>query len=96
MIVTTYPVAENCPKNSVKASNFVPVVEKNDNTTGSCTSTIHIMIISSTKVSTARSVTTVPKAFAKETPSFRAKMPQRVNSPILGITKEAAYETNTA
>ena len=34
--VTIYPVVENCPKKSSRASNLVPVCEKNDSITGSC------------------------------------------------------------
>ena len=41
-------------------------------------------------VSTARSVTTVPKALENEIPSQRFSTPQRVNSPMRGITKETA------
>ena len=41
-------------------------------------------------VSTARSVTTVPKAFENEMPSHRFSTPQRVNSPMRGMTNETA------
>ena len=47
-------------------------------------------------VSTARSVTTVPKAFEKEIPSQRFSTPQRVNSPIRGITRLTAQDRNMA
>ena len=44
--------------------------------------------------STALSVTTVPRAFGNEVPSHRFSIAHLVNSPILGITNEAAYEIN--
>lgn len=46
--------------------------------------------------STMRSVTTVPKDFVKEVPSYFFNTPQRKTSPTRGTTRLEAYERNTA
>ncbi len=48
-----------------------------------------------TSESMARSVTTVPSALANDTPSYLLSTPQRVNSPMRGTRRLAAYERKT-
>ncbi len=50
-------------------------------------------MVKTSRESMIRSVTTVPKALEKETPSCRFNMAQRANSPTRGTTKLAAYDT---
>lgn len=79
-----------------KSSRRVPVFEKNLMKTPSCVrntvAVINMMII----VSTARSMTTVPRALEKTTPSCLFSIPQRANSPIRGMTRLAAYDMKMA
>lgn len=89
MNVTIQPVAENLLTIS---SRRVPVFEKNVPNTFTCKRNDTAVMISIRIISTARSVTTVPRALAKSVCSLRVSTPQRANSPIRGIMRLTAYE----
>ena len=54
------------------------------------TKSVRPTMSSMSSMSTIRSVTTVPRAFVNEMSSQRFSTPQRVNSPMRGMTSEAA------
>ena len=87
MAVTTQPVNENpLSMRSIE----VPVLRKNVPKVLISSSSIMPEYIITISVSTARSVTTVPRAFENDMPSYRFSMAHRENSPMRGITKLAA------
>lgn len=90
--VTRYPVTE---KRLITEPRLVPVLLKNVENTFICKSSVSAVTTAISSVSMARSVTTVPRAFANDTPSYLLSTPHLVNSPMRGITRLAAYERNT-
>ena len=74
----------------------VPVSFINLANTPDCNNKVKHVITTTHKESMIRSVTTVPKDFENETPSYLARIPQRETSPTRGITRFAAYETKMA
>jgi hypothetical protein len=74
----------------------VPVSFINRANIPDCNNRVTNVIINTHKESIIRSVTTVPKDLENETPSYLARIPHLDTSPILGITRFAAYETNIA
>ena len=87
MPVTSQPVVV---KRCQMASRLVPVSSKNVMNTRNCVTNVNAAITSTNSESMARSVTTVPKAFGNDTPSFCRSTPHRANSPTRGITRLAA------
>ena len=87
MAVTHHPAVENCDSIS---SRRVPVLEKNLLNTGNCQRKVRAVMRTMSDVSMARSVTTVPSDFGKDTPSQRFNIPQRTISPERGMIKLAA------
>ena len=73
---------------------LVPVLLKNVLNTLIWHNSITPVTMSTKSESMARSVTTVPNAFGNDTPSYLFSTPQRVNSPIRGTRRLAAYEMN--
>ena len=61
-----------------------------------CSKTVKAANNNIRRESTIRSVTTVPKDFVKEVPSYFFSTPQRKTSPTRGTTRLEAYERNTA
>ena len=68
----------------------VPVREKNVPKTWSCMRKASPVMIATIKVSTTRSVTTVPIALGKDVPSHLRSTPQRATSPTRGMTRLTA------
>ena len=91
--VTIYPVVVKRPRNS---GMFTPVWLKNSANTFICNKSAAAVSRSTRSVSTARSTTTVPRAFGKDTPSLRLSTPHRVNSPMRGMARLTAYERKMA
>lgn len=69
---------------------------KNTINTLTCSKTVKAANNNIRRESTIRSVTTVPKDFVKEVPSYFFSTPQRKTSPTRGTTRLEAYERNTA
>ena len=87
MAVTMYPVVENW---LTMALRLVPVFVKKLSKILTCANRVIAAMSRTNNESMARSVTTVPNAFAKSVLSYRLSTAQRANSPILGITKLTA------
>ena len=71
-------------------SRLVPVLWKKLPNILICASSVSPVISITSSVSIARSVTTVPRALGKDTPSHLLNTPHLVNSPIRGMTRLAA------
>ena len=87
--VTTHPVVVNWYS---ILSMLLPVRLKNMSKTLACSAIVVPASMATNSESMARSVTTVPNDLGNDTPSKRFSTPHRANSPILGITKLAAYD----
>ena len=87
MAVTIHPIVEKLDSTS---SMRVPVREKNVPKTWSCMRKASPVMIATIKVSTTRSVTTVPIALGKDVPSHLRSTPQRATSPTRGMTRLTA------
>ena len=75
---------------------LVPVLLKNVENTLICMKSVSTHTAAMSSMSMARSVTTVPRALGNETSSYLFSTPHRVNSPMRGTTRLAAYDRNTA
>ena len=87
MPVTIQPVDENLSK---ILSTLVPVLKKKFVNIFICDRIANSAINMTIIMSTARSVTTVPKAFGNCTLSYWLNTPQRANSPTRGTTRLTA------
>lgn len=75
---------------------FVPVSLKKRWNMLICRTKTMIASKSSSKESMIRSVTTVPRDFENDVPSYFVKIPQRTTSPDLGMIKLVVYDMNIA
>ena len=69
------------------SQRLVPVWSKNDEKIVTCDRMTTKVMNRMSKESITRSVTTVPRDFRNEVPSYLAKTPHRLNSPLRGITR---------
>ena len=74
---------------------MVPVLLKKEVKMGICHRNTPAAMSKTSSESMARSVTTVPRAFANDTFSLRFSTAHRANSPTRGITSDRAYDRKT-
>ena len=86
-MVTHHPVAV---KRVASVWTLKPVVCMKSRNCGSWQTKEMTASSSMSRLSTTRSLTTVPNDLEKETPAKRFSMPQRATSPTRGITRLAA------